>query len=678
MTSRLTILAGKVKVNNLSRPSRNPQAVIGVSAFGHDTAACLVHSGSGRMCAAVAEERISGRKHDTFFPIGALRSCLEVARERGLVITDVAVAHEAEAFIREALPRELLRGTGIVLKSPVGVKDLLRLFWIDAQRIDQSVDLAQVAMPRYGTVDELALDARSRPIVRWYYDWALFHHYVAALAARLCGAPWNQVPHHVAHAASAFFNSDFQEATVITIDGQGEADTTAVFLAKNGSLQRLSTSWWPNSLGAFYLSATAHLGFELGDEGKVMGMAAYGKARYASTLLRAIKVSEDAVLSIGSSELMTVSASDAFPHGTLAFSQRLETLVPKRKPSEEIRQCHLDFAASVQEALETVAVDVVKKAIALTGCGAVALAGGVCLNARMNREIRRLSGCKHLFVFPASGDDGTAIGAAQLVARRVVSDARSRTAFSCFLAPRDARSLDVALASRDVRFTRPQSCSFELARSLADGYIVARVSGWGEFGPRALGHRSILADPRDASTRYVLNLRIKRREAFRPFAPVCPVGDASRFFDVSDPYPYMVEVVGVAEGAQSLIPAAIHVDGTARLQTIDHESDPELYRLLREFERCTGVPVLINTSFNVAGEPIVHSVDDAIDAFLFMDVDYLWIDDVIVRRAHNLHLRAAATLNELLEARRRRNRGLLDPPIDLDLSTEAALSRFAS
>ena len=651
-------------------------AIVGVSAFGHDAASCLVDAASGRVLAAIAEERITGCKHDQQFPTGALRFCLKLALERHLTVVAVAIAHNAEAFITEALPRELLRSGGTTLRGAVSIDGLLQHFRADAKRLETAFDLAHLIVPDYRTVEGLSVPPKAKPAVRWYYDWALFHHLVSVTAARVCSAPSHAVPHHLAHAASAYYNSGFADATIVTLDGQGEAEAGCVFKGRNGTMESVSTSWWPNSLGALYLAATAHLGFQLGDEGKVMGMAAYGKPRYAEELLSGIQVNDEPAISFHPNRFLKLSGSDALPHCTLRFGQALEELIPKRQATGDVRQQHFDFAASVQCVLETVCVDLVKKAMAVTDCSVLALAGGVFLNARMNREIRRRSGCTGMFVFPASGDDGTAVGAAQVVARETGGPVLGTTRFSCFLAPSSSPSAETVLAARHIRFTRPNDGSSELATILAQGAIVARVTGSAEFGPRALGHRSILADPRNAGARDLLNLQIKKRETFRPFAPICPLDGTSPYFDDNGAFPFMTEVVGVKIGAQSRIPAAMHVDGSARLQTIDRETDPELYRLLLEFERCTGVAVLINTSFNVAGEPLVHSLEDALETFFYMRLDLLWMEHLFIRRTDNLHVVPPATLEELLDGRRRRNRELLEPKLDLDLSTEAAIARF--
>lgn len=651
----------------------SPRAIIGVSAFGHDAAAALVEGGSGRILAAIAQERISGRKHDAFFPDAAIRSCLDAAHAHGLEIAGVAVAHRSELFLTEALPRELARG-----HLPLAAAELHHLidtFRADVRAIDLAVAGGAQGMPHGSATADGGHSVRNR-IIAWYYDWAIFHHYVAAIAGHLCGAPVHQVPHHLAHAASTFFNSGFPRASVVTLDGQGEAEGAAVFLGAGGALTRCSTSWWPNSLGALYLATTAWLGFGLGDEGKVMGMAAYGRPIYADSLVDAIHVRDDATVSLTDGNVLAFARDELFPQTTLSLGSLLTAGVPRRRPDEPIQACHFDLAASVQQALEVVGVRLIRKAIDLTGCDAVALAGGVCLNARMNHVIRERSGCRALFVFPASGDDGTAVGAAQMLAApNVQVDGGDQ--LSCFLGTRRDRAVPAILSRRGVIYSRPDDPVALLAPALAAGAVVARFSGSSEFGPRALGHRSILADARDPQARDHLNIKIKRREPFRPFAPICPEDAAPSLFAVTTPCPHMTEVVRVRPAARSRIPAAVHADGTARLQTITADSDAALYALLREFERHAGVPVLINTSFNVAGEPLVDSVEDAIDSFLFMTVDYLWLDDVVVCRSENLHLPAARTVDELLEARRRRNRDVLEPHIDVNLSTEAAISRFA-
>jgi carbamoyltransferase len=321
-----------------------------------------------------------------------------------------------------------------------------------------------------------------------------------------------------------------------------------------------------------------------------------------------------------------------------------------------MRSCHFDLAASVQATFEEFGVRYVRKAMELCGSDRVCLTGGVALNGLMNEAIRKHSGCRELYIFPASGDDGTAAGAALLLAARDGIRNRKKITTAFFGPSRSQEEIERYLGEAQVPFGKPPSIHEKIAAALADGKVVARYLGASEFGPRALGHRSILAHPGRAEMKDLLNRKIKHREPFRPFAPACLEECAAEFFELDVPSPFMLLIPRAREAAREKIPAAIHHDGTARVQTVNAGDNPEFYETIRAFQRLTGLPVVLNTSFNINGEAIVETPQDAVESFAKMEVDYLAIGDCWLGRESVKHLALPREDAAYLELRRERYR----------------------
>ncbi|MBV8436342.1 MAG: hypothetical protein JOY95_02380 [Silvibacterium sp.] len=478
--------------------------------------------------------------------------------------------------------------------------------------------------------------------------------------------PIIEVPHHLAHAASAAFGAAFDKAAILVVDGQGESDAVSMFsLKEDGVLTKISSTPYPHSLGLLYLYATYHLGFGFGDEYKFMGMAAYGTPVLADEISRTIQVSADGRVTLAPNDLFEIAQG---PYGTahvaIKFLSRLQELVPPRTPGTELTQAHFDFAASMQQAIERAGCELARAAIRLAGERQLILTGGVALNGLMNERIRQTAGCERIFVYPAAGDDGTAIGAAQWLA--ITQGARPANGMKTSFYGGSARpdQIEAALRKYGLTYRKSTNIHREIAEAIASGDIVARFAGRSEFGPRALGNRSILADPRRPEMQDILNRRIKHRESFRPFAPACLAERAEIYFDIDCDSPFMLLICRLKDGAEKLIPAVAHKDGTARLQTVEKQTNPDLYETISAFEKITNTPILINTSFNVNGEAIVETVADAIESFLYMDIDYLAAGDFLIRKQDNLE----ASLSHMpgdayLEMRRERYREQFSEPL---------------
>jgi len=585
----------------------NPGAVLGVNAWHGDASACLLVD--GRLVAAAEEERFRRVKHWAGFPSEAVRFCL------------------AEAGLE---PSEL--GHVAVNRDPSAHR-LRKILFALRRRPDLSA-----------VVDRLRNHARVRSTL-------------GALAEALevdpdsIRAQGHAVEHHRAHLASAFLCSPFETAAVASVDGFGDFSSA---MWGHGEGTRITVDErvsFPHSLGLFYLALTQYLGFpRYGDEYKVMGLAAYGEPRYAEQVGQLVRPA-----SRGRFEL----ALDFFRHHTggasmtweggepaveRAYSERLvELLGPERAPDEPLTQRHRDLAASVQAVYEQAFFRLLDHLMTTTGESRLALAGGCAMNSLANGRILERTDFREVFVQPAAGDAGGALGAALYVWTNVLGGARDVRLETAALGPRfDDASIRAAVEAvrpeleaegiREERFDSERDLVEAVAADLDEGCVVGWFHGRMEWGPRALGNRSILADPRRPDVQELLNAKIKLREGFRPFAPSILAERAGEWFEHDAPVPFMGQVFPIRPERRARIPAVTHVDGTGRLQTVTYAANPRYHLLLQAFERRTGVPILVNTSFN-ENEPIVCTPAQAIDCFLRTRMDVLVLEDVRLRRA---------------------------------------------
>ena len=564
--------------------------VLGLSNM-RDAAAAVVCD--GRIVAAAEEERFVRQKHVTALPVHAIRYCL---REAGVTLRDV------EAI---AVPWK---------------------YWTVGRR----VRLALTAMLRSPQMFRVK---GARSLERVSQEWKELFWLRRELTQRI-GTVGRQpvfLDHHLCHAASSFLVSPFERAAILVVDGASEADTTLMAVGEGAQITVLDRTPLPHSLGQFYAAMTAFLGFRPDyDEYIVMGLAASGEPTFAAGLRREIV----RLLPRGQFELNTRLLDFHLARAGLFAGEFVRLFGPPRQSSDEITQRHRDVAASAQLVLEEALLHLGRHLKRLTGAESLCLAGGVAYNCVANGRLRAELGFKQVYVPPASGDSGAALGAALWwTARRGESPARSPLPHA-YLGPQFGEDPCRVALEREGLVAEPLSDGqlFErVATELARGRLVFWFQGRMEWGPRALGNRSLLADPRREDMRELINSKVKCREPFRPFAPSVIEDRAREFFDLSAPSPFMQFTVRVKASAKGIIPAVTHVDGTARVQTVTREANSRFYELLMEFGRLTGVPVLLNTSFNVR-EPIVCSPDDAVRCFLRTQVEWLVLGNLLVRQ----------------------------------------------
>ena len=549
--------------------------IVGVSAHYHDAACCLIRD--GKLIAAVQEERLTRIKHDPSTPTQAFRACLTQA---GLDVTDV----DCLAYY----------------ENPV----------LKAGRIGEDNRTAAAALPAIGQPDPIQSIRR-----RLGYDGGI-----------------ECFRHHLSHADSAFYPSGFDRAAVLTLDGVGEWTTTGYWRAGPAGLELLEEVRYPHSLGLFYSTFTAYLGFSVNDsEYKVMGLAPYGKPSLLNKLRQLISSGDDGQFRLDMRYF-------GYTRSNRIYTPALEKLLghPARRPDEALETFHKDLASSVQQLLEEVVLQKVRYLHKQVPAERLCLAGGVALNCVANGRIHREGPFEQIFVQPAAGDAGGALGAAALAhIERRPDIPLEFPHHDTFLGPAFEReAIRAILSSTPIRYHEFAEDGDELAKRTASYLAGGRVVGWFqgrmEFGPRSLGGRSILADARLPHMRDRINAVVKRREPFRPFAPAVLSDRAHAFFDLPYESPFMLETCPVRSGAA--LPAITHVDGSARVQTVDPTGSHRFVKLLQAFDRLTGCPVLLNTSFNMKDEPIVCTPEDALVCFLRSEMDVLVLEAFLIER----------------------------------------------
>jgi carbamoyltransferase len=457
---------------------------------------------------------------------------------------------------------------------------------------------------------------------------------------------WNnklvQVEHHMAHAASTYYLSGLDESLILVADGIGECHSTTIAVGRAGQIRTIKQVPGMHSLGLLYGVFTLYLGFYMGlDEYKVMGLAAYGNhRRFFSKLMDLVHLKSDGTYEIPVLlHNRTLEEKETYAGTIRRITERFG---PPREPESEITKDHLDIAAALQAVLETAVIHVLQYFKKETGQSHLCMAGGVALNCRLNGVLNRSRMFRSMFVQPAAGDDGTALGAALYVQGTREPPEKMRKMSVPLWGPEFKEEAISALLAGRSDCRAESFCSFaELAQKLASNLAQGRIIGWFqgrmEFGPRALGSRSILADPRDPEMRGRINRLVKKREDFRPFAPAVTAEAAARYFDISDgeesTYAHMLFVTKVRKEYQARLPAITHVDGSARVQTVTKEEQPRLWLLLDEFGKLTGFPMLLNTSFNMRGQPIVCTPQEAIDTFLTAQLDLLVMGNQLIAPA---------------------------------------------
>jgi carbamoyltransferase len=570
--------------------------ILGLNAFHGDSSAALLRD--GQLAVALEEERLSRTKHWAGLPIGAAKACLE-----GEKPDYIAISRDPKAHLKDKLVRAAMRPHR----------------WLNlGSRAVNSVRIAQVG-------DLLAaegiLSQHSRPV-----------HFVE---------------HHRAHLASAFFASPFEESAVISIDGFGDFSSVMWGVGKANQIEVRGSVSFPHSLGIFYTAFTQFLGFpKFGDEYKMMGLSAYGEPRFAEQVRRVVRTEGDQCrLNLGyfthQSKGVEMTWNGGEPVLGSIFSDRMaEEFGHPRAPRSEIRQRDKDLAASVQLVLEENYFALLNFVQRQTGKTAVCLAGGVALNCVANGMIFERTNFRDVYVQPAAHDAGTSIGAALYVQHQELRLPRCFEMRHVYYGPEypDAEILrGLEEAGCKYRKLVEEDLIDNTVEAIAQGKIVGWFQGRMEFGPRALGNRSILADPRRKDMKEILNSRIKYREPFRPFCPSILAERVGEFFETDYPSPFMVMAYKIKLRQRETIPAVTHGDGTGRLQTVERQVNPQYWKLIHRFGEVTGVPVLLNTSFN-ENEPIVQTPAQAIDCFLRTRMDVLSIGGFMLYKEENANL----------------------------------------
>jgi carbamoyltransferase len=588
--------------------------ILGISCYFHDASAALIDDGV--LIAAVEEERFTRKKHDFEFPHNAIQFCLDQANIEGKDL-DYVVFFE-KPFVK----------FDRLLKTTLSSFPKTYMMFVQAMRT-------------------------------WLFD----KLWVKSLIGRTLGIDKNRIlfcEHHLSHAASAYFCSPFEESAVLTFDGVGEWATTTIGYGRDQDLNLTRELHFPHSIGLLYSVFTAFLGFEVNEgEYKVMGMAPYGTPRYVDKVRQLIHQNDDGAF------WMDPSYFSIHYHTKRAYTRKFTSLfgeprdpnvpfftetsaypsyfgdLPRNfKEMAGYNQRYADIAASIQAVTEELILDLVRQVHQETGSTRLCLAGGVALNSVVNGRILRETPFEELYIQPSAGDGGGALGAALFAWHCALGNSNRFVMHHAYWGPSyETEDIQSALDSAGLTGQQLESnlaAADVAAERLSEGQVIGWFQGRAEWGPRALGNRSILADPRRAETKDLVNTKIKFREPFRPFAPSVLVDSAKDYFDLPKPEShlaarFMLLVVPVLEHQQEVIPAVSHM-GTARIQTVHEEFNPAYHRLISRFGDATGVPVVLNTSFNVQGEPVVNSPIDALNTFLNSGIDTLVMDNFIVER----------------------------------------------
>ncbi len=580
--------------------------ILGINAYHGDVAAALLRD--GELVAAVEEERFRRIKHCAGFPRDAIRACLSIAGIDG---------RDVDAFAVSRDPAAHLWRKGLFALRHVPSPSLIR---------DRAANAMSVRHLAKVCATELGLD-ESHVTPRMHY-----------------------VEHHAAHLASSYFASPFDDAAVCAIDGFGDFVSTSTGIGRGACLAIQNRVFFPHSLGLLYLAITQFLGFpKYGDEFKVMGLAPYGEPAFAEKIRQLIHVSDDGALCLDLSYFthwsggMTMTWNDGEPEMGTVFNSKLEQLLgPARRPDAPLDQRHEAIAASLQRVYEEAAFRILRALHARVANPRLCLAGGCAMNSVANGKVRAETPFTDVYIQPAAGDNGTALGAALHVWHRQ-GGVRRFEMHHGYWGPQfgDAEIAAAVDARKDETEARQctrtnisserELCEWTASR-IADGRVVGWFQGRMEWGARALGNRSILADPRRRNMRDIINARIKFREKFRPFAPSVAVEALHDYFVDAVHDPFMIQVYPVRPEKRDVIPAVTHVDGSGRLQSVSRDTNPRYWALIQAFGRQTGVPVLLNTSFN-ENEPIVLRPDEALDCFLRTDMDVLVMGSLVLQKS---------------------------------------------
>ena len=572
--------------------------ILGINAYHGDAAACIIKD--GQLIAAAEEERFNRKKHCAGFPALAIRYCLEAAGISLDQVDHIGISRDPSAHLHKKILFSLTK--------------LANLSGLIAARLANAAKIRDLRQEL-----EKVLGVATSGKVQ-------FHN----------------VEHHKAHMASCFFVSPFERAAILSIDGFGDFISTMWGTGQGNRIDVLGQVEYPHSAGAVYTATSQYLGFtKYGDEGKVMGLAPYGQPRYLAEFRDIIRTDNGGGFKLNldyflhHSEGVDMTWDEGSPTIGRMFSDRfISSFGSVRSPSEPISTKQEDIAASLQARLEEVGFHILNQLYEKTKLDQLCLAGGVALNSVMNGKIPLHTPFREVFVQPAAGDSGTAVGVCYYIHNMILHQPRSFVMEHAYTGPEFGEGqIEQVLNQSSLGYRKLTNLELTemAAQAIADGKVVGWFQGRMEFGPRALGNRSIVVDPRRSEMKDILNARIKKREPFRPFAPSILEERVGEYFEQTHPSPTMLMVYQVKKDKQSVIPAVTHVDGSGRLQTVSRETNPRYYQLISDFEKLTNVPVVLNTSFN-EDEPIVCTPEEAVNCFQRTRMDVLFLGNYMVER----------------------------------------------
>ncbi len=565
--------------------------ILGISAFFHDSSACIIKD--GKLIAAVEEERFTRKKHDSSFPINAIQYCL---KEAGIKGKDL----DAVAFYEKPLLKFERVLSQFLDSFPKGLLAFNKTIpsWIN---------------------EKLRIRSIIKKKIKFYGD--VFF-----------------IEHHLAHAASSYLLSPYKHAVLLTVDGVGEWASATAGYAKENTLVLEKQIKFPHSLGLLYSTITGYLGMSVNNsEYKTMGLAAYGNPTYYDQLKKIVDIKEDGSFALDMSYFV-------YQHKMKMPSTKfIQEFGPEKRKNEEMTQKHKDMAASVQKITEETLFKILHSLHKEYKSDNLCMAGGVALNSLANGKILKNTPFKSLFIQPAAGDGGTSVGAAAFTYFSILKKKREYVLNDAYLGPGYTNEeIEKFLKEKEITYT-PFKDKKDLTKKVAKLIYENQVIGWFqgrmEFGPRALGARSILSNPCNPKMQEILNVKVKHREKFRPFAPVVCLEDAQEYFECDKEIPlaadYMLLVYPIKEKYRKLLPAITHIDGTGRLQTVRKGQNELYYQVIKEFGKLSNIPLLINTSFNIRGEPIVCTPEDAYRCMMGTGIDYLVLNNFLIKREDN-------------------------------------------
>jgi carbamoyltransferase len=573
--------------------------ILGINAYHADASAAIFVD--GKLIAAIEEERFRRIKHWAGFPEMAIQFCL---KEAGIGFEEVdhySIGRDPKAkFLRKLL---------YLAKNPAGSLSVIKNRWHNSRKVS-SIE------------NELSAISGLQPSV--------FKNKIS------------QVEHHRSHLASAFFASPFDEAACVSIDGSGDFTTTMTGIGHGNKIEVVDSVDFPHSIGIFYTAFTQLLGFpHYGDEYKVMGMAPYGEPKYIPKIRDVIHFTDNGLFRLdlnyfrrGTEGIISYNEDHIPVVKPLYSSQMLSVFGEPRKKEEPLTQYHKDVAASVQRVTEEAIFHILESLHKRTGLKNVCIAGGVAQNSVANGKIKKNTSFENIYIPSAGHDAGISMGAALYVQHQVLKKERMPSIRSAYTGSHFTNAeIRSFIGDQKIKFDEFEDDVLfdKITDCLINGGVVGWFNGKAEFGPRALGARSIIADPRRADAKEILNSKIKRRESFRPFAPSILKEYVDEYFELTDEVPFMEKVFPIRLSKQKLIPAVTHVDGSGRLQTVDRNISPRYYALIETFRKKTGVPILLNTSFN-ENEPIVNKPQEALNCYLRTNMDMLVMENILVSR----------------------------------------------